>query len=109
VAWWAALVEIWSGLTRIRRMGGITQSQLVAGQRLARDIAKDWISVHESPGIADDACMLLDLYPLRAADALQLSAALEACEHGPRGYVFITADRRLADAARQSGFSVESI
>jgi uncharacterized protein len=90
-------------------MGGITQSQMLAGQRLARDLARDWISVHESPSITEDACLLLEHYPLRAADALQLAAALEACEHRPQGYVFITADQRLADAACLREFSVELI
>jgi predicted nucleic acid-binding protein len=52
---------------------------------------------------------LLELYPLRAADALQLAAALDYFEDSPRGNVFIAADQRLADAARQSGFSVEYI
>jgi predicted nucleic acid-binding protein len=51
--------------------------------------------------------LLLELYPLRAADALQLAAALDYFEKSPKGNVFITADQRLADAARQSGFSVE--
>jgi len=53
------------------------------------------------------AYSLLELYPLRAADALQLAAALDYFEKSPKGNVFITADQRLADAARQSGFSVE--
>ena len=44
-----------------------------------------------------------------AADALQLAAALEACEQEPHGYVFVTADQRLAQAARQIGFSGEFI
>ena len=109
VAWWAAQVEIWSGLTRLKRMGGITQSQMLAGLRLTKDLVRDWITVHASSSITDDACMLLELYPLRAADALQLAAALEACEHRPQGYVFISGDQRQSDAARQSGFSVKLI
>jgi predicted nucleic acid-binding protein len=57
----------------------------------------------------DRAYSLLELYPLRAADALQLAAALDYFEDSPKRKVFITADQRLADAARQSGFSVEFI
>lgn len=107
VSWWATQVEMISGLTRLERMGQITHEQYLVGKQLVRDIVRDWISADSTGNIAVDACSLLELYPLRAADALQLAVALEACEHKPRGYVFVTADQRLADAARQSGFSVE--
>lgn len=109
VVWWATEVEIWSGLSRLDRTTKITQTQFARGKQLARDLIRDWIAVHESAGIASDACALVASHPLRAADALQLAAALEACEHKPQGYVFITADQRLADAARLTGFSVELI
>lgn len=109
VAWWATQVEMISGLTRLERMGKISHDQFLVGKQLALDIVRDWISAGSTERIAVDACSLLELYPLSAADALQLAAALEACEHRPRGYIFITADQRLADAARQSGFSVEFI
>jgi predicted nucleic acid-binding protein len=88
-------------------MGQISHDQFLVGKQLAQDIVRDWISAGSTASIAVDACLLLELFPLRAADALQLSVALEACEHNPQGYVFVTADQRLADAARQSGFSVE--
>jgi predicted nucleic acid-binding protein len=107
VAWWATEVEIRSGLTRLRRMGSIPQGQFLAGKRLAEQLIRGWLPVHESTGIAASACRLLELHPLRAADALQLAAALEACEHKPPGFALMTADQRLADAARQMGFSVE--
>jgi hypothetical protein len=98
-----------SGLTRLERMGKISHDQFLVSKQLALDIVRDWISAGSTERIAADACSLLELYPLSAADALHLAAALEACEHRPRGYIFITADQRLADAARQSGFSVEFI
>jgi len=107
VAWWATEVEIRSGLTRLRRMGSIPPRQFLDGKRLAEKLIRDWLSIHESANIAPNACRLLELHPLRAADALQLAAALEACEHSPLGFAFITADQRLADAARQTGFLVE--
>jgi predicted nucleic acid-binding protein len=88
-------------------MGAIPQVQFLAGKRLAEKMIRGWLPVHESPGIVPSACRLLELHPLRAADALQLAAALEACEHNPLGFALITADQRLADAARQTGFLVE--
>jgi predicted nucleic acid-binding protein len=88
-------------------MGSIPQGQFLAGKRLAEQLIRGWLPVHESADIAPSACRLLELHPLRAADALQLAAALEACEHNPPGLALMTADQRLADAARQMGFSVE--
>ena len=41
---------------------------------------------------------------LRAADSFQLAAALEWCEDDPQGRIFLTADRRLREAAWSSGF-----
>jgi hypothetical protein len=107
MSWWATEVEIRSGLTRLNRTGLIPPEQFLAGKRLAEQLIRDWLPIHESPAIAPSACRLLELHPLRAADALQLAAALEACEHSPSGFTFITADQRLADAARQTGFSIE--
>jgi predicted nucleic acid-binding protein len=108
VAWWATEVEIVSGLTRLERTGQITRDQFRVSKQFAGNLEERWYSVG-SRSIASDACSLLERYPLRAADALQLAAALEACAHHPQGFVFITADRRQADAARLSGFSVEFV
>ena len=107
VAWWATEVEMLSGLTRLERMGQISHDRFLEGKRLAGDVVRDWISADSPATMAVEACALLELHPLRAADALQLAVALEACDHKPRGYVFVTADQRLADAARRSGFTVE--
>lgn len=108
VTWWATQVEILSGLTRLRRMGQISEGDLHKAKQFADALMDRWLSAG-SQRIAIDACSLLELYPLRAAHALQLATALEACEHRPKGYVFISADQRLGDAAHKSGFSVELI
>ena len=44
---------------------------------------------------------------MRAADALQLAAALVATGERPGDLPFVTLDHRLAEAARREGFSVE--
>jgi predicted nucleic acid-binding protein len=109
VIWWAAQAEVWSGLTRLKRMRIINHHQFAAAKQSALALIEDCYYVHESAGILSDACSLLELHPLSAADALQLSAALEVCRHNPSNYVFITGDIRLADAARKIGFSVEFV
>jgi predicted nucleic acid-binding protein len=88
-------------------MGEIGHDEFLACKQRARTLAGIWDSVDPSPWIAARACSLLERYPLRSADALQLAGAIQYFEDSPRGHVFITADRRLADAARGTGFSVQ--
>lgn len=42
----------------------------------------------------------------RAADALQLAAAIVATEHAPASLPFVSLDERLNDAAAREGFQV---
>jgi uncharacterized protein len=109
VVWWATQVEIISGLTRLERMGEIDHDEFLAGKQQAQALSMIWNSVRPSKSIAVQACSLLELYPLRSADALQLSAAMEYFGDMSGDNVFIAADQRLADAARRIGFSVEFI
>ena len=109
IVWWATPVEIASGLTRLQRMGNIARNEFLIGKQRALDLADRWDTLAPTPRILSDACSLLEAYPLRAADAMQLAAALENCGHKADGEVFVTGDQRLADAARQTGFTVEFI
>ncbi len=49
---------------------------------------------------------LLASHTLRAADAMQLAAALLTCEDEPSRLPFVTVDDRLAEAAAREGFTV---
>jgi predicted nucleic acid-binding protein len=109
ITWWATEVEIMSGLTRLRRMRVISSDGFSAAKKHARMLVKDWFSIHESINGTATACSLLEIHALRAADALQLAASLEACRSQPDGRVFITGDQRQAEAARHIGFSVEFV
>jgi len=66
-----------------------------------------WSVIAPSAKIGFEARALLERYPLRAADALQLAAALEWCEGKPTGNVFLTFDKRLREAAGLAGFTLE--
>ena len=52
------------------------------------------------------AARLLAVHPLRAADALQLAAALVWVEEQPHGERFVSLDGRLRDAAAREGFTL---
>ena len=56
--------------------------------------------------VRERAGRLLATHPLRAADALQLAAALVWCDEAPQGETFVCLDERLSAAARREGFAV---
>jgi hypothetical protein len=105
--WWATHVEIVSALVRLLRNQEISASGYANALLQAEGLANIWRVVEPSAKVARDARALLELYPLRAADALQLAAALEWCEGQPQGNVFLTFDRRLREAAGLAGFTLE--
>jgi len=104
--WWSTQIEIISGLTRLLRMREIDGTEFVEGKQVARAVAMTWSAIDPSAHIEREARALLELYPLRAADALQLAAALAWCEGKPKGKVFLSFDQRLSDAAGQAGFTL---
>ena len=53
------------------------------------------------------AIRLLRTHPLRAADAQQLAAALTLAQGGIKELHFLSADRRLAEAAEIEGLQVD--
>jgi len=61
-----------------------------------------------APGdqLRDRAHRLLAVHALRAADALQLAAALVWADERPAGLEFVSLDDRLGEAARREGFRV---
>jgi predicted nucleic acid-binding protein len=105
--WWATRVEIASALAQLQRQLKITAIQYAHAREQAEGMANLWRVIMPSARIATQACLFLESYTLRAADALQLAAALEWCEGQPLGKVFITFDQRLRDAARLAGFALE--
>jgi hypothetical protein len=62
-----------------------------------------------SANVREIAFRQLERFPLRAADALQLAAALVWCGERPRDRWFVCADRPLAAAAVEAGFDVKSV
>lgn len=106
LVWYGTVVEIESALNRRSREGGL----LTVDERLARDklafLEDTWHEVQASEGVRKRALRLLRVHPLRAADALQLAAALVACGEDPQGFSFLTGDDRLREAAEREGFDV---
>ena len=76
IVWWGSMVECWSAFARLRREGIFdTRDEEQARTILAR-LATAWTEVLPSQAVRDHTVPILQGHPLRAADALQLAAAL---------------------------------
>lgn len=105
--WWGSLVECESALQCRVREGALgTEGARQARDRLAV-LAAAWHEVPPTPPLRTLATRLLRTHPLRAADALQLAAALALTQAGMPSLHFYTADIRLAQAAEIEGLRVE--
>jgi predicted nucleic acid-binding protein len=106
VVWWSAFVEIRSGIARLYRNRQLTDRDQQGAVSRLRLISSAWREVIPDDNLRDLAVDALDKHSLSAADALQLGAALTWCQERPSRRTFITADQRLAEAARSAGFAV---
>jgi predicted nucleic acid-binding protein len=104
--WWAASVEVRSAIERERHRGFLKAPAAAKALSLLASLEREWQDVVPSDEVRDLAKAALAAYPLRAADALQLAAALVWCRERPKGRNFLCADARLGDAAEQAGFTV---
>ena len=106
VVWWGTTVEIHSAIARLYRSGDLDD----AGKRAALDrllvLRQGWREILPSDKLRDRAETLLDAYSLRAADSLQLAAAMIWCQQKPARRTLISGDVRLCEAAVQEGFMV---
>ena len=106
VLWWASPIECQSALYRRRRDDELSSALLDDGLRRLGALVEDADFIAPTTRVRDRAGRLLAAHSLRAADALQLAAALVWCNEAPQGEAFVCLDERLADAARREGFAI---
>lgn len=82
------------------------QSRLLKANGVLDLVFQRGDEVPPSDAIRERARRLIALHPLRAADALQLAAALDWCGGNTRGESFVCLDDRLRGAATLEGFRV---
>jgi predicted nucleic acid-binding protein len=106
IIWMMTRVEVISAIARRRRE---QRERAVLWQRAIRDFqeaALTWTEIFDAEAARFHAERIVVDYPLGAADALQLGAALVAADGDPQSLELVTLDRRLAEAARREGFPV---
>jgi predicted nucleic acid-binding protein len=109
VVWWGTDIECVSALARREREGVIEHALMEAGVARLDLLGAAWQEVQPSQSLRRSAIRLLRVHALRAADALQLAAAVAASEGDSRSLAFITFDDRLAEAAAREGFPIADI
>ena len=106
VAWTLTPVELVSAVRRLRREGALDERSARAAEEVARELAIRAHVVADVERVKTIATRLLRVHALRAADALQLGAALAWSDGQTEGAILHTFDQRLAEAASREGFQV---
>jgi len=107
VVWTFSETEIRSALWRLLRERLLDEEQTLACERLSEKLLLSAHVIHHVEEVKKHARRLLRVHPLRAADALQLGAAITWADGSNEAKVFHAFDLKLRDAARREGFSVD--
>ena len=104
VTWWGTPVECLSALMRLVREGRMSAEGMRNAERRLLELRNGWDEVLPGEACRRTAERMLRVHPLRAADALQLAAALIAADHDPGRMEIVCLDQRLSEAAAKEGF-----
>lgn len=106
VVWWGTTVEARSAFAQMFRRQLFSDRDLAHALSRVEDLRKSWREVAPSDPVRELAEQLPEKHAIRASDAFQLAAALVWCKELPKDRVFVCADKRLAAAAEEAGFTV---
>ena len=106
VVWWATRTERISVLARRRREGRLGVQAEQRARRVLASLASAWSEILPSEAVRGRGERLLSVHPLRAADALQLAAALVWSRGATATHSIVSFDDRLREAARREGFQL---
>lgn len=98
--------EVWSAFARRRRGGDLTATQY---RTIAKSFERDWRAfavVELSDEVMAMIRKLVERYPLRAFDAIQLASAIWAKRNLGEPVVFVGADASLLKAAEATALRV---
>jgi len=104
--WTLTHVEVVSALRRLVRDGELDEEVAREADVRSEELSAASHVIIDVESVKTRGCRLLRIHGLRAADALQLGAALAWAQDRPNGRTLHTFDGRLARAARREGFQV---
>lgn len=106
VVWWGTPIECASAIARHEREGDLSVVQATEALSRLRTYGRSWSEVLASEAVRSTALRVLRTHRLRAADSLQLAAAIVAAEGDTSSMPFVSLDERLLDAASREAFAV---
>jgi hypothetical protein len=106
LVWCLSHVEVLSALCRREREGLIDEGAFQEAKRRANVIFDRVYEVKAVEKVRSRAARLLEVHPLRAADACQLAASIVAVQEDTDRVHMMCFDKRLEAAARKEGFQV---
>lgn len=109
LVWWASSTECTSALARRRREESLDDAAIRQAEARLRLLAGGWHEILPTRVLRNLAERMLRVHPLRAADALQLAAAVVAAEQDPASLPFVSLDERLNAAAAREGFPLLAV
>jgi uncharacterized protein len=109
LVWWGTPTECVSALARREREGLLPEGIASDAYERLATLSTQWSEILPSNAVRTIAERILRTHVLRAADSLQLAAAIVAAEQQPRALEFLTLDRILARAAVREGFIVRDV
>ena len=102
-----ALIESRSAIRRREREGDISRADADRIlRRMQADASSSFLVQPSTSAVLEEAARLVDLYPLRAYDTIQLAGCLVLRELSPEPPTFVCADARLYEAAASAGLAV---
>ena len=106
VVWWGPWIECSVAISRLRREDVLNE----VGEEEARAaldlLENNWVERRPTNDTRLLAMLISKYHPLKAADALQIAAALRWCDGDTAGVKFVCLDAQLRRAARDEGFVV---
>ena len=106
VVWWETSIECSVAISRLKRESILNE----AGEEVARAaldrLANNWLERCPTDDARLLAMLISKYHPLKAADALQIAAALRWCDGDTAGAGFVCLDAQLRRAAQDEGFAV---
>lgn len=104
--WCLSRVEVISALCRQVRDGTLHEPDFFKVKKHFNDLVERAYEVKAIEKVRNRALRLLEVHPLRAADACQLASALVATQEDPERLSILSFDQRFKNAAMKEGFKV---
>jgi uncharacterized protein len=106
VVWWGTWVECAVAISRPSREGRLDEEAEEEARTVLNGLTDNWTKIRPTDELRILAALVSEGYSLKAADALQLAAALRWCEGDTRGRGFVCLDDSLRRAVSDEGFRV---